>query len=55
MSNVRDEKAIENQIDLAAKAKDEGGKYFGMSYEEGVQAALEWVTGVTDELPMEED
>lgn len=27
--------------------------FHGMSYEEGVQAALEWVLGDTDNTPME--
>lgn len=30
-----------------------GSRWPGMSYEQGVEAALLWVTGQTDENPME--
>lgn len=30
-------------------------RYRGMTYEEGVRAALDWVTGETDESPFEEN
>lgn len=41
---------IEEQLD---KAKELNGKYGGMTYEEGVVAALEWILGWTDDEPME--
>jgi hypothetical protein len=39
---------------MAGRAIEEGSKYPGMTYEEGVRAALEWVTGDVDDHPMEE-
>jgi len=32
---------------------DNPGKYPGMSYQDGIEAALLWVTGQTDENPAE--
>lgn len=46
------DKEIENQM---WKAVEEKGKYSGMSYEEGVEAALRWVLGESEDLPMEDD
>jgi hypothetical protein len=43
---------IEKQIGLAI---DEPNKYPGMTYSEGVLAALNWIIGITDNKPMEED
>lgn len=42
--------------DVLGKTIDEGGgsRWPGMSYEQGVEAALLWVTGQTDENPMAE-
>ena len=37
---ILDEKLIEEQID---KATDKNGTYNGMTYEEGVRDALEWI------------
>jgi len=51
----RSRSEIDNCRDMAGRAIDEGSKYPGMSYEEGVLAALEWVTGDVDDHPMEED
>ena len=45
----RSEIEIRNQIDLANDPK-----FFGMSYEDGVKAALEWVLGDCEEKPMDE-
>ena len=41
--------------DQYAKAVDEAGKWPGMSYTDGVQAALLWVLGERDEGPMDDD
>lgn len=42
---------IQEQADLAMENPK---KFPGMSYSEGVQAALEWVLGITDTPPMED-
>jgi hypothetical protein len=45
---------IQELIDQARKiAFEEGTKFSGMSYEEGIVAALEWALGITDENPLE--
>jgi len=54
MGIERTEKEIYDQIDLANAALDEGGKFPGMSYEDGVKIALEWATGNSDDKPMED-
>ena len=51
----RTRKEIEDQIAEAIDAMDEGGRWPGMTYEEGVSAALQWVTGETDDAPMDND
>ena len=42
---------IQEQCDLAMENQT---KFPGMSYSEGVQAALDWVLGNTDTPPMED-
>ena len=45
---------IEEQLNKAVEQGDEGGsKWPGMTYEEGVRNALEWVLGDYDHAPME--
>lgn len=45
---------IGEEINLAVKKQDEGGSNWpGMSYEDGVQAALDWVLDADKERPME--
>lgn len=52
---VRSRVVVQGQIDAAAEIIAEGrSKYFGLTYEEGVRCALEWVIGDSDDLPMEE-
>lgn len=45
---------IEEQIDKASDLIEEGGKYHGMSYEDGVREALNWVIENTNEKPIED-
>ena len=45
---------ITEQIDKTIPSMNDGSQWPGMTYEEGVRAALEWVTGVSEELPMED-
>ena len=41
--------------DLLDKCYDGGTHYRGMTYEDGIRAAIEWLTGLTDDNPIEED
>lgn len=47
----RSEEEIREQIDLAVK---NDGTFHGMTFEEGVRYALEWVLGECEEAPMED-
>ena len=51
--NMKTRKEVDEQIDKAQQAIESGEGYHGMSYEEGVKAALEWVMGDIDEEPIE--
>lgn len=52
----RSTEEIDNVVNDAWDSINEGSsRYPGMSYEEGVRAALDWVTGETDENPFEEN
>lgn len=49
---VRAEREIDDILNWAMSAADEGHSQFpGMSYEEGVSAAIQWITGETDDDP----
>jgi hypothetical protein len=50
----RTDDEIYEQIDKAQKGMNIGSKWPGMSYEEGVRAALDWVLGDAEEAPMED-
>jgi hypothetical protein len=53
MPPTRDE--IDEQLNLAAEAEESGGsRWPGMSYEQGVSAALRWATGESNDPPMED-
>jgi len=53
---MRSEDEINLQMDKAQESISEGGsKWPGMTYEQGVRAALDWVTEGDDVPPMEED
>lgn len=52
---MRPENEIDEAINQAVEQEDEGGsKWPGMTYEQGVSAALRWATGQSDEHPMAE-
>lgn len=56
MSVQRSEDEINDQLDKAIESADTNGSQWpGMSYEQGVQAALRWVTGDEDTGPMDEE
>lgn len=46
---MKDESEIQKVVDDAADRANAGSKYPGMSYEEGIRAALEWV--LDDDMP----
>jgi hypothetical protein len=53
---ARSQKEIDNQLNMTEKAVDSGQSAWpGQSYEQGVEAALRWVTGETNDAPMEDD
>jgi hypothetical protein len=54
MRVVRSEKEIDEVMNKAAEAMDNGSKFFGMSYEDGVRETIEWLRGDSEESPMEE-
>ncbi len=46
------QKAIDDVLNWATEKIDEGGSNFpGMTYEDGVYAAIQWMSGFTDERP----
>jgi len=47
---MKTQEEINHQIDVATDNPD---MYPGMSYADGIKAALEWVLGYTDENPTE--
>ena len=49
------EAEMHEQIDAANEAIENGSKYPGMSYEDGVKASLEWAMGETTEKPMKQN
>jgi hypothetical protein len=51
----RTQKEIDDVLNKAADGIDKGSRWGGMSYEQGVDAALRWITGETDENPMEDE
>ena len=47
-------KEIEDVIaDAQEIIENEGSRFFGLSYEQGVEAALKWVSGEDDSHPLE--
>jgi len=51
---MKTENEIYEQLDLASESNNEGCKFRGMSYCEGVMAALEWILENTDVKPMDD-
>lgn len=50
---IRTSEEVDSIINQAADQINRGrSKFPGMSYEEGVRAALEWITGDIDDDPM---
>lgn len=54
--SIRPEKQIDEAINKCMEQEEKGGsKWPGMTYEQGVSEALRWMTGATDDNPMEDD
>lgn len=51
---MKDKNEINDQIDKANEGVNEGSKFPGMSYEEGVVSALEWVMSNDNPAPMDD-
>lgn len=50
------EDQVDEQLNRAYESKDEGGtRCRGMTYEDGVIAAIEWIRGNQDDAPMEDE
>lgn len=43
---------IADMVQKANESQEEGSSLFGMSYEDGVIAALDWIDGHTDDPPI---
>lgn len=50
---VRTDAEIDEQLNIAADGMNDGSKYPGMSYEDGIQAFAYWLFGDTDDKPFE--
>jgi hypothetical protein len=54
MKDIKEiEEACDRAADLQNEARDNGSKYRGMTYEDGLRDALDWVCENTDEDPTE--
>jgi hypothetical protein len=52
MQNIaRTEEEVNDVLNWAAEGEEEGTKYRGMSYEQGIRAGIEWLLGDTDDRP----
>ena len=52
MKDVKEiEQACDRAADLQNEARSSGSKYRGMTYEDGLRDALDWVCEYTDEDP----
>lgn len=51
---ARTEEEINDLLNKCAEAEDTGeSKYPGMTYENGIAAAINWLTGNTDDNPLD--
>lgn len=55
MNIIRTEQEIWDLLNQCAEAEETGSSiYPGMSYEQGIKAAIEWITGDTNNHPINE-
>lgn len=52
--NQREDNEISRVLNKAMQAFDEGTNYPGMSYEQGIMDAIQWIVGETGDEPLEE-
>lgn len=53
MNIVRSEQEIWDLLNQCSQSENEGAsKYPGMSYEQGIKAAIEWITGNIQDHPL---
>jgi hypothetical protein len=52
----RSNEEIDDLLNQCAEAEDRGdSRFFGMTYEQGIKCALEWVLGELEEYPLPEE
>lgn len=51
----RTESAINDLMNKAMRSFDEGSTYPGMSYEQGIVDAILWLTGQSNDNPLEDE
>lgn len=51
---TREQKDIDNILNWAVEGNEEGSHYTGMTYEQGILAMFDWLTGATEDRPDEE-
>ncbi len=55
MKIARTEQEIDDLLNECIESEETGGsKYPGMTYEQGIKAAIEWITGEINDNPMED-
>ncbi len=52
---IRSKEEIDEVMNKAYEQMENGSKWSGMSFEEGVRAAIDWMLGNTDDNPMEDE
>jgi hypothetical protein len=55
MEITRTEEEIDHLENWAAEGQDNGTHYSGMSYEDGIRDALDWLFGRRDNSPADEE
>lgn len=51
---VRTNKQVNDVLNWAAEGEDRGTHYPGMSFEQGITAMFNWLTGTSDQRPDED-
>lgn len=52
---VRSDDEIAEQLNRALDGQDGGSKFPGMSFENGVQETIDWLTGQSDDPPLPDE
>jgi len=51
---IRSDEEIGEVVNKAFDFREQGSPFFGMSYEDGILNMLDWLTGNTDDNPMDD-